>query len=394
MSNSQDFLSGSERVLIIQLSAIGDVLRAGSVVSTLRRIHPKVEIGMVVFSDYREVLAGIAGLSRRHVFPNLDLKRGLQESRTEGEAVKAVYESAYLPMEEIQRSEYELAVNFHFSPVSVYVSVLSAARRVLGMAMHPTGHRDVFGAEARLLHQDLSSPDRRRRSTEHLAIRYHRMLALPTDDVHLSFTLDAAAALPDESWQERLPGPRPHVDAPTGRRVAVHVGAGWLDKCWPADRWLDLMWRMHRERQCTPVLLGTIIERDRNWGGILRRMEFPWVDGCGLSFQESAALLRGCDLFVGADSGPMHLASALGVPSVALFGPTCSAESYPLDGRNAVIQRDRLDEISVDEVWEAVEVVSRFKPIPLPRWRDVSTRAGMMLYENPPGGVLPHLNVA
>ena len=212
MNEAADLFAGAHRILIVQLSAIGDVLRAGSVVSTFKRVYPSVRIGMLVFSDYAEVLAGIPELSYRHVFPNSDLKRGINAAKCDVDLMRAVYDHAYLPLQEVQLRHYDVAVNFHFSPASAYLSALSGARNLLGMAPGPEGRIDVYGAHAFDLYDDLRSPDRMSRSTEHLAIRYHRMCGLPEDDVRLDYRVSSP---PFEPFSD-------------GRfYVAVHVGGGW-----------------------------------------------------------------------------------------------------------------------------------------------------------------------
>lgn len=394
-----DLFEGVHRVLLVQLSAIGDVLRAGSVVSTIKRLHPGVRVGMLVFSDYADVMAGIPGLSYRHVFPNTALKRAMNSIRDDDDVLQAVYAHAYTPLQDIQLRNYDLAVNFHFSAASAYLTALSAAKKLLGMAPGPDGRMDVFGAEAGALYEDLRSPDRLSRSKEHLAARYHRMCGLPAEDARLDFQIPSGTSNPLPAASD------PSVDLaalpPSGRSsdgksqwMAVHVGAGWKDKCWPAVFWRELIVRAHREFGWRPVLLGSAVERDRNFSSVLRDLDVPYADICGKSFLESACALSQCRVFAGADSGPMHLASALDVPAVALFGPTSSAESYPLCGRNAVIHRPKMSDIGVEEVWEAVCAVTSRQKTTLPTWEPRTTDIGLILYENPPRPLVARQNVA
>lgn len=375
MSEAEDIFAGAHRILIVQLSAIGDVLRAGSVVAAFKRVYPSVRVGMLVFSDYEDVLAGIPGLSYRHVFGNLSLKQGIGAARDDDGLSESIYRHAYLPLQEIQPRNYDVAVNFHFSTISAYLTAMSGARKLLGMAPSADGPIDVFGAEAYSLYDDLRSPDRMARSMEHLAVRYHKICGLPEDDVRLDYQVEHPIA----------------KSAP--RRVAVHVGAGWKDKCWPAAQWRDLLLRIHHGLGWIPVLFGTAAERDRNFADVLsawRSSAVPVIDFCGRPFSESARVLAACDLFIGADSGPMHLASALDVPAVALFGPTSAFESYPLRGRNAVIKKRSLADIEVDEVWRAVLAVAKEDAAPLPTWQNACKTEGVILYENPHPQFLSH----
>ncbi len=384
MNNPVDLFSRVERVLLVQLSAIGDVLRAGSVVDTLRRRYPKLRVGMAVFSDYEEVVAGIPGLHYRHVFPNIELKREMNAAQSDDEALKAVYKNVYLPIEEMRLRNYDLAVNLHFSTISGYIAALSGARILIGMACGPVGEFDVFGLGARALYDDLASPHRQARSRDHLAIRYHRMCQLPETAVRLRYEIPPGTDNPLLHVKRRLTGPG-------GRPVAIHIGGGWRDKCWDAAKWRELIRRIHCELGWTMVLVGTIVERERKFAEVLRDINVPVIDFCGYSFFESAKVLSSCGLFIGADSGPMHLASALDVPTVAMFGPTSAAESYPLCGRNAVIKKSRMADISVDEVWPAIAAVTGRNQTRSDSWADVfkGRETGVFIYENsfPPAAI-------
>lgn len=384
MSDIGGVLETADRVLLVQLSAIGDVLRAGSVVASLRSRYPAARIGMLSFAEYTEVMQGIPGLSYIHAFPNAALRDGLNAQKSREDVLRALYDHSYLPLHDLQTRRYDVAVNFHFSRASALLTAHSTARRCFGMTAHPDGTCGVYGSEALALYDDLSSPYRDERSADHLARRYHRMCGLSPDGACLRFEV------PDGT-----PDPMSHV--PGGAGIAIHVGAGWRDKCWPSKHWRELIIRLGLELDRPVILLGTPAERDRNFRSVLaglpgRRPEV--VDLCGRPFLESARALSRCGIFIGADSGPMHLASALNVPVVALFGPTSAMESYPLIGRNAVVKSGRLADIPPQMVLEAVHGVMRPRPGRLPRWNELRHKSGLLLYENPSRQTFPRRSAA
>lgn len=108
-----------------------------------------------------------------------------------------------------------------------------------------------------------------------------------------------------------------------GPLVVVHVGAGTQAKQWPETHWRETIGRLVVERSARVVLVGSLGDRSKA-ARILDGREWPQVaDWTGrLTLQELGALLARCDAFVGADSGPAHLAAALGAPSVVLFSGT------------------------------------------------------------------------
>ena len=121
--------------------------------------------------------------------------------------------------------------------------------------------------------------------------------------------------------------------------VAVAPTTTWPSRCWPPERYAALGdWLARREGQGV-VLVGTA--RDHaTLEGITDRMEAPaalFVGG--FSFREMAALLARAALVVSGDTGPMHAAAALGVPSLALFGSTPVTGRAPLVGRGTALSR-------------------------------------------------------
>ncbi|MFO8007840.1 MAG: glycosyltransferase family 9 protein [Candidatus Brocadiia bacterium] len=143
-------------------------------------------------------------------------------------------------------------------------------------------------------------------------------------------------------WAEGWLGARlPGRTAP----LAVHAGSGGARKCWPAERFAALVRRM--ERPCL-VLEGPADEAAT--GRLLERLPAA-VPARGLGLGQIGALLRGCVLLVCNDSGVAHLAAALAVPTVAVFGPTDPRTWAPRGPAVAVVASDGTD------AWPATEQV-------------------------------------
>jgi ADP-heptose:LPS heptosyltransferase len=102
--------------------------------------------------------------------------------------------------------------------------------------------------------------------------------------------------------------------------VAVHPGSGSRQKCWPVERFAGLLNRLRRMEAQIIIVSGPadkeIVERLK----AKVNDDFPLVDH--LSLPKLAAVLKQCNLFIGNDSGITHLAAAVGVRTLAIFGPT------------------------------------------------------------------------
>jgi heptosyltransferase-3 len=142
--------------------------------------------------------------------------------------------------------------------------------------------------------------------------------------------------------------------------IVLAPTANWAPKVWPADRFVTLFRRLsetHMAGAVPAVIAGP--------GGAEALMAKPVLDALPdaidlvgrLSLPEIAAFLARSSLFVGNDSGLMHLAAAAGAPTLGLFGPTNAAEYAPAGQRAVALTGagTTMDSISVDAAVEAVE---------------------------------------
>jgi len=183
-------------------------------------------------------------------------------------------------------------------------------------------------------------------------------------------------ALPSqtEGWARRLLGSRP------GRVVVgMNPGAAYGPaKRWPAERYAELAARLVREFDASILVFGT--RADQGAAQVIKEASPKRVvDFAGrTSLAEAMALVKCCDCFVTNDSGLMHVAAALNVPQVAVFGSTDEIATGPFSRRAKVVKkplpcspclkpRCRMKdyrcmlEVTVDEVWENVaELIEAF----------------------------------
>lgn len=122
-------------------------------------------------------------------------------------------------------------------------------------------------------------------------------------------------------------------------RIAVGAGASYGSaKCWPPKRFAQALNQLQRERDADIVLFGTPGETEVSaaiQSGLLR----PALDLTGKTqVAELPALLSRCSVFLGNDSGAMHVAAAVGLPVVAVFGPTDPDGTAPVTPRSSIVQ--------------------------------------------------------
>jgi len=133
--------------------------------------------------------------------------------------------------------------------------------------------------------------------------------------------------------------------------VVIHPGSGGRLKCWPLDNFQILAHRLQARHGGLGILLVVGEAEIERWGEeTLHRLgrEFPLLQCQDLL--QLAGLLAGAKAYVGNDSGPSHLAAALGTPTVALFGATSPVHFAPLGPAVRVVRGETMDEITVEQV--------------------------------------------
>ena len=138
--------------------------------------------------------------------------------------------------------------------------------------------------------------------------------------------------------------------------IVVHPGSGSREKCWPVERFVKLIEKLKRKKKDVRVLLGEV-EDERFSESQVASLE----KAAGTPVRRPATYvelfneLRTASLFIGNDSGPSHLAGVMGLPTVALFGPTDPAVWRPMGPRVRVLHRPTLESIAVDDVMAEVK---------------------------------------
>jgi heptosyltransferase-2 len=122
-------------------------------------------------------------------------------------------------------------------------------------------------------------------------------------------------------------------------RVAIGAGASYGSaKCWPPDRFAEVANCLAAESDADIILFGTANEIAVS-AAITAAMRRPPIDFTGkTSVADLPAFLSQCHLFIGNDSGAMHVAAAVGLPAVAIFGPTDPLGTAPITPRCTIVQ--------------------------------------------------------
>lgn len=290
-----------ERILIIRLSSLGDILLATPVIDRVRAAWPAAHVTFLVDRGYQDLVRTHPGLDAVVEFDAQGAHRGPQGIAMLSEALRPV----------------ELVIDLQHKVRSVLLSLLLRPARRLQLVKR--GTTEVVRA---LLGQDsiLRAP--------HQIERYLAVLEGQAPPAPPDFTA-RPRLYPDPRWLADAAARLPEAGGPY---AALVLGARQRTKLWPARHW-EALGRMLRERGLRPVLVGDPANGvpagpvAARLGGSLPVFE----DG---SLGDLAGVLSRCRVVVSPDSGPGHMAAALGVPVVTLFGPT-SPERWAPRGERA-----------------------------------------------------------
>ncbi|HEY6290250.1 MAG TPA: glycosyltransferase family 9 protein [Terriglobia bacterium] len=315
---------GSVRILIIRCGAIGDTLMATPLVRALRRTYPSAHLVFLCSETahdllrYNPHLDQVIALGQRHVPFWLSPEKS-----------RVLRKLAQLDL------DWTLALESH--PSFVDLARRAGAKRTIVYGTPP----DAAGFARAGWDPARHSIENNLRSAEPLEVR-PSSLDPPGPEPGFEMELHYPAAL-DQNLQQRLS--RAGVN-PGDRLVGIHAGWGGRKhsientrlKSWPPDRFAQIAsWLVESGAQV--VLTGSqadwpLTEFIRERAG---RRTKPLLNWAGeLSILELAALIRRLDLYLAIDSGPAHMAAALGTPLVALLGPAIIEQTRPVAGRGPV----------------------------------------------------------
>ena len=293
-------MSGSRpmRVLIVRLGALGDVVHTLPVAAALGRRFPDADVDWVVDERYAALLDLVPGLDRRIVL------------RTRGRSVPAAWRALFRELREVR---YDVALDVQGLGKSALAARLSGARRVVGFSAPFLRER-----WARWLYTERADPGRPR----HVVDRNLGILgALGAADRGWRFPIRVGASSAVDALRRRL-------DPPGGGYVVLNPNAAWPTKRWEPARYGAVAAHVRRAHGRPSVAIWGPGDEPRA-AAVVAASGGAAVLAPPTDLGELAALLRAGALLVSGDTGPLHLAAALGTAVVGVYGPSDPVRNGP-----------------------------------------------------------------
>lgn len=317
--------SRGPKILIVKLSAIGDVVHTLPALNALRRHYPGAHITWLVEEAAADLVIGHPALDRVWISRRKRWLRGMRSRHWRrnlaemGDFVKT-----------LRAGRFDMVFDFQAAIKGATLVALTRARRKIG-----------FGAG--LEHQ------------EHSYLVLNERVPAVSMDIHAlvrGLKLLEAVGIPCDTVEYRLPiGDCDRRQAGRLRQeargiaadrpvIAINPMAKWETKLWPSDRFAQLADQLSAQYGAALFFTGgpadrPVIERIR------KTMRTGAVNLAGrTSLMELAALYETMDCVISTDTGPMHIAAAVGTPTVALFGPTADWRTGPFGDGHRIVSSD------------------------------------------------------
>lgn len=310
------------RILIVKLSAMGDVLHALPAVRYLRAAAPEAEIHWAVDTRFAGLLEGNPGIAKVVSLPIREWKRRPGSPATWREAIRAVGL--------LREGKYDLAIDLQGNIKSGVVTYLSGAPLRYG-----------FPRETARERQNLWFTNRRPPAEEtdrHVTQMILRVASAPfgghfrLDDLkgEIPNTREEIAAA-ERLLSDALPGTAP--------RLAVHPGTTWNTKRMDPAFWAEAVRLLRGKFPSMGVFLSWGSDREREECLAIRELAGGKVALLPrLGYKALAAAYRGCGHLIGPDTGPLHLAAAAGAKTVSVYRATDGNRNAPVGPDHRFVQ--------------------------------------------------------
>jgi heptosyltransferase-1 len=333
----------AQRFLIVRLSSIGDIVHALPAAAALAETFPQAQIDWVVEKRHALLLDGNPHLHRILNLDTLGWRKHLTSSATWHEIRSGIGD--------LRETAYDAAIDFQGLWKSAVVAWLSRARERVGFSA--VGLREPSAGI--LYTQRVAPPEQVHVVKENLALcenlgaRTDRwQFPLPRNDKDDAYIECQLAALNSENF------------------IIVNPGGGWRSKCWSPENYSSLIRQWASARAESIIITGAPSEEPMIHE-ILGSAAAPCARYVPSTLVQFIALARRARLFVGSDTGPMHLAASVGTPIVGIFGPTDPVRNGPFSADDITLWNrgpinhtrrgdpDYLPGISVESVIAAME---------------------------------------
>ena len=324
-----------ERILVVKLDHLGDVLLATPVFSNLRRAYPNAELHALTGEWSRVVL-------ERHPDVNRVVEYNSPAFCRTGQPTS--FRETFRLYRQLRREKYDLMVELRSDWRVIWFACLRLTRKRLSRAALQVANKLGF-AQFSGTHE----------TTRNLDVLKQAGIPIPVQTAIFSVTAEDKKWAFDFLTTYRIDRQRP--------LIAIHPGSPIALKRWLPERYAELTdWLV--TQKCAQILFVGVKDEIPIIAEIQGRMQKESINIAGkTTLTQLASILRACNVFIGNDSGPMHLAAAIGTQTIGLYGPGDPTRFGPAGEKCQTIRRKSrcMSEIQVADVIQTLEAAGYLK---------------------------------
>ncbi len=308
------------RVLIVKVSALGDIIHALPVLDYLHRVSPGIEIDWVVEEPFREVLEGNPLITQIHsVRTKIWRKRPFSPQ---------TWKQVALLRKSLRERNYEVVFDIQGNLKSGLISLSAAAETRIGFA------REDVRESINLFFTTRQIP--LRHLDYHVTEKYLRLVSVPfgKDFREMKLAPLIVTSPDDDAVAEVLLS-----TLADGLVFLFHCGTSWPTKLWAERHWVELGKALLDRYADSSILFSWGNESERGVAMTIARAIGPGARVIDrYSLKGLAAVMKKVDLVVGGDTGPVHIAAAVGTPTVSFYRATEGKLTGPRGEGHVIVQ--------------------------------------------------------
>lgn len=304
-----------KHILIIRLSSLGDITHCLPVSYNLRKHYPQACITWLVREKYRELLEMDSSINEIIEIKHINSRKLLGRINEIFRIIKV-----------IRSRKFDIILDLHCALITNLVSIFSDAPLKLGIDKRSELRFKV------LKYYPLPKNKKIHRINAYLSTL--SLIGIDNCEIKYSFKI------PLKNKDKALNLLKEYNYFPGNTTIALHPGAAWEIKQWGIKKFAEISSILATKYDSKIIIIYGPAEEHLKQNHLMNfsnpKVRFIACD----NINELAALLDKCDLFIGNDSGPLHLAAALDIPTISIFGPSDHLISGPFGINHKVVRKD------------------------------------------------------
>lgn len=315
------FKCNGKKILIIKQSSLGDIVHTLPVAHAIKRCFPDCVLGWIVqhsFAPLLEADDSVDTIYPIHIPSTSDPQAGRWSWL---KAIQPTISTVQKLRRQFQQQPYDLILDLHASFRSGLLGRTNPGGERVGFndakELNTFFQKHLITIPARTEH----AQDKNLLFCDYLGIQVQE------EDFHLCTSEEDRQIIQYFLGSQQMSAGRPLIYA--------NPAARWQSKFWPVEHWAILADKLHNKG--IPIIFGGS-PQDRKYIALITRLmkTEPLVAAGHLTLPQSAALIQHASLYIGLDSGPMHIAALARTPVIALFGPTHPDKVGPYIGPHSL----------------------------------------------------------